>query len=159
MTLSAAEFDRIRSAILNQFAMPINSIHGPDHWVRVELIGVRLVPATGADVGLIQLFSVFHDACRVNEAIDNGHGRRGADLVRRMRGDIPFLDETRFNCLIAACEHHTEGKLSGDPTIGTCWDADRLDLTRIGIRPKAGFLSTAAAKDPAMIDWAVSLCG
>jgi uncharacterized protein len=36
----------------------------------------------------------------------------------------------------------------------TCWDADRLDLGRIGIRPKGTKLCTSAARDPAVIEWA-----
>jgi uncharacterized protein len=33
------------------------------------------------------------------------------------------------------------------PTIGVCWDADRLDLTRVGIMPDPEFFSTAAGKE------------
>ncbi|MGB5446898.1 MAG: hypothetical protein WBM99_15485, partial [Psychromonas sp.] len=47
--------------------------------------------------------------------------------------------------------NHAFHQLSTDPTIGTCWDADRLDLGRYGIYPKAQFLSTEAAKDPDLI--------
>ena len=45
-----------------------------------------------------------------------------------------------------ASNGHTGGGLSKDPTIGTCWDADRLDLPRVGVIPTPDFLSTAAAK-------------
>ena len=40
------------------------------------------------------------------------------------------------------------GEVSADPTIGCCWDADRLELARFGRHPIARFLSTAAALDP-----------
>jgi uncharacterized protein len=59
-----------------------------------------------------------------------------------------------FALLATACAGHTDGLLSVDPTVGTCWDADRLDLGRTGKRPRAEFLSTAAARDPALIAWA-----
>jgi uncharacterized protein len=36
----------------------------------------------------------------------------------------------------------------------TCWDADRLDLGRVGIRPLAERLCTDAARQPAMLQWA-----
>jgi uncharacterized protein len=42
-----------------------------------------------------------------------------------------------------------------DVTVQTCWDADRLDLGRIGIKPEPRFLCTAAAQDPALIEWAL----
>jgi len=36
----------------------------------------------------------------------------------------------------------------GDPdkTIGACWGADRLDLTRVGIEPSRRFMSTELGK-------------
>jgi uncharacterized protein len=39
--------------------------------------------------------------------------------------------------------------LSDDPTIGTCWDADRLDLARegVGIQPRARYMSTEFARE------------
>jgi hypothetical protein len=36
--------------------------------------------------------------------------------------------------------------LDGDITVQTCWDADRLDLPRVGIQPLPQFLCTEAAK-------------
>ena len=40
---------------------------------------------------------------------------------------------------------HTDGTISDDPTIGCCWDADRLDLPRVGMQPDPALLSTEAA--------------
>ena len=42
-----------------------------------------------------------------------------------------------------------DGRVSDDPTIGTCWDADRLDLRRVAIVPKTGLMSTNPAKGSA----------
>ena len=41
------------------------------------------------------------------------------------------------------CPRHRH---SADPTIGACWDADRLNLWRVGVAPARGMLSTAAAR-------------
>ena len=35
----------------------------------------------GANIEVVQLFSVFHDSYRTNEGIDDGHGERGGDLA------------------------------------------------------------------------------
>jgi len=35
--------------------------------------------------------------------------------------------------------------VDADPTVQTCWDADRLDLGRVGIKPAARYLSLEAA--------------
>jgi uncharacterized protein len=41
-------------------------------------------------------------------------------------------------------KHHSDGEVSTDKTIQTCWDADRLDLGRVGIFPSPKFLSQEA---------------
>ena len=42
---------------------------------------------------------------------------------------------------------HTDAEHSDDVTIGTCWDADRLDLGRVGIIPDEAFMSTDFGKE------------
>jgi len=42
--------------------------------------------------------------------------------------------------------HHSDGAVDADPTIQTCWDADRLDLGRVGIKPAAKYLSPVASQ-------------
>jgi uncharacterized protein len=44
--------------------------------------------------------------------------------------------------------------IDADITIQTCWDADRLDLGRVGTTPDPARLCTAAARDPEMLRWA-----
>ena len=57
------------------------------------------------------------------------------------------LNDAQFELLRYACTHHTDGETTTDPTIACCWDADRLDLGRVGIEPEADYLSTAAARE------------
>jgi hypothetical protein len=45
-----------------------------------------------------------------------------------------------------ACEEHTNGGVSSDPTVGVCWDSDCLNLWRVGIRADPYGLSTEAAR-------------
>ena len=103
---------------------------------------------------LVTLFALFHDARRINEDHDPGHGHRGADLARKLRGEFYDLSDDRFDLLVEACSRHTDGRTDGDVTVQTCWDADRLDLGRVGVRPWPERLCTDTAKDPDMIDWA-----
>ena len=37
--------------------------------------------------------------------------------------------------------------MTSDPTVGACWDADRLDLPRVWITPDPALLSTARAHE------------
>lgn len=118
-----------------QFPLVANSLHGPAHWKQVEENGLFLARQTGANKTVIRLFAVFHDSRRQNESIDKGHGSRGAKLAIEMRGIYFDLPDDSFETLLYACSNHTSNKKAPDITIGTCWDADRLDLPRVYIQP------------------------
>ena len=122
----------------------------PGHWLRVLENGRTLAAATpGADPALVELFALLHDSRRLDEDGDRGHGERAAAYVRDSRGEgMLDLGSERVALLAAACARHEMGEVSADPTIGCCWDADRLELARLGRRPIARLLSTAAALDP-----------
>lgn len=129
-------------------------IHGITHWARVLENGLRLAESTGANRTVVTLFAAFHDARRVNDHIDPGHGRRGAALAREMRARWLDLTNEEMDLLDYACAYHTDGLTEADTTVQTCWDADRLDLPRVLITIKPNRLCTAAAKTPALIAWA-----
>ena len=138
--------------ILDAYALPISGYHGVAHWARVLENGQRLAAATGANIEVVTLFALFHDSRRVNEDSDLGHGHRGAKYARSLRGQLIHLDDADFKLLFEACRLHTDGLTDGDATLQTCWDADRLDLGRVGINPDPDQLCTDAARG--LIDWA-----
>ena len=47
-----------------------------------------------------------------------------------------------------------DGFTDADLTVQVCWDADRLDLGRVGIEPIPEKLCTEPARDSKMIAWA-----
>lgn len=131
-----------------QFHGGPHSIHGPAHWRRVLRNGLLLATRTGADPAVVRMFAVFHDSRRVNDMTDPDHGARGALYAAEARGNGWFtLSDEQFGQLREACVGHTDGLHHADPTIGTCWDADRLDLGRCGMIPHAKFMSTAFARE------------
>ena len=155
-----AEFDRIPDPGLwkrveDQFALGRDSYHGPAHWRRVLALGRKLAPHTGADLRVVELFAVFHDSRRANEAVDPGHGARGAELAVAYHGKHFELEPERLEVLLEACRDHTSGGVTDHPTLSVCWDADRLDLWRVGIYPDARYLCTEAARRKETIEWAV----
>jgi len=79
---------------------------------------------------------------------------RGAAFAATLRGTLIHLSDAEFALLHTACADHTKGLLDADITIQTCWDADRLDLGRVGTTPDPARLCTAAARDADMIRWA-----
>ena len=145
---------RIIAAILDGYALPVWGFHGVPHWARVMENGRKLAERTGADVTVVELFALFHDSRRIDDGDDYGHGGRGAELARELRGRVFDLPDDEFELLYRACQFHTGGRKDDSVTVLTCWDADRLDLGRVGITPNPKYLGTNAARDPAMIDWA-----
>ncbi len=141
-------------AVRNQYQLPWRGIHGVSHWARVLENGLRLAEQTGARIEVVSLFALFHDSKRENEGHDPHHGRRGSQLAAAFRGMHFELSDGDFALLKIACDQHTDGLTTGDVTIRTCWDADRLDLGRVGIRPDHRYLCTDPAKDKTMIAWA-----
>ncbi|MBN1284634.1 MAG: hypothetical protein JXB47_04480 [Anaerolineae bacterium] len=116
---------------------------------------MRLAERTGAKVAVVELFAFLHDSKRVSNSRDPEHGARAAAFARSLRGTLITLDAADFELLAYACAYHTAGLTEADVTVQTCWDADRLDLGRCDIIPQPDRLCTGAAKDPAMIQWAV----
>jgi uncharacterized protein len=151
---------RISAALIGEIADRLAvspfGIHGLGHWARVLENGARLAERTGADPYVVQLFAVFHDACRVSDGTDPGHGQRGADLALERCGEWFELEDDDMHRLYEACAYHSDGRTDHpDATVQTCWDADRLDLSRLWITPDPRFLSTSAAKEASMRAWAV----
>ena len=138
--------------ILKEYALPASGIHGIVHWARVLENGLKLADETGADREVVSLFALFHDSRRINERTDPDHGRRGAIYAESWRGRLFDLNDADFELLRQACDLHTDGLLEGDMTLQTCWDADRLDLGRVGITPLPRKLCTPAARR--LIAWA-----
>ena len=135
----------------DRFLIDWHGHHGASHWVRVRRNGLLLAKRTGANALVVELFAFFHDSCRVNEYTDRNHGSRGAELAVILRGKYFDATEAEMALLVCACSGHSDGHLDADITVQTCWDADRLDLGRVGIEPDAKYLCTAAAKDPETI--------
>jgi uncharacterized protein len=124
-------------------------LHGEAHWLAVATTGLDLAAETGADPQIVFAFGLLHDTKRQNDQRDPEHGPRAAMFARELHRDgYLLLDEARLELLCLALELHADGRVSAHPTVGTCWDADRLHLTRLGphVVLDPALLSTAAAR-------------
>jgi len=123
--------------------------HGPGHWQRVAQNGIELANYTeGADVEVVTFFALFHDTMRQNEWSDPEHGKRGFELAQALGVEALLTPAQRHKFGLAVVRHDF-GEVESDPTIGCCWDADRLDLPRVGIVPDERLMSTEAGKSAA----------
>ena len=97
------------------FALDWAGHHGANHWGRVRRHALDIARA------------------------------RGAEYARALQGRFYDLSAKALSQLTHAIRHHSGGEVSTDATIQSCWDADRLDLGRVGITPAAEFLSSEGA--------------
>ena len=122
-------------------------IHGINHWEHVWSNGQEVGWAVDADLEVVEYFAYLHDCQRWSEGTDWFHGPRAAQFAQQNR-ELFDLSGSQFKELISAVAGHTKlqpGCKSGEnPTIATCWDADRLDLPRVGITPDPQYMASEA---------------
>lgn len=131
-----------------QFVMDENSCHGLRHWKEVDLNGEILSLQEGVDPLVVHLFAYLHDCKREEDNGDYEHGDRSAQFVKDIRedGKLDFLTVDQYAKLWTACLFHAKGGVDEDMTIGACFDADRIELIRVGIVPKIELMSTPMGK-------------
>ena len=130
-----------------------HGVHGVPHWSRVWFHGRHLAHAVDVDPAVLAWFAYLHDSRRHNDNRDPEHGSRAADFAVQLRHErvITELDNAVFERLVEAMRLHSDGHTEADAAIRACWDADRLDLWRVGIRPEPRYLCTPhARKAPVM---------
>lgn len=140
---------QLTDRVLATYALELHGLHGPGHWLRVRANGLALAAHTpDADAELVELFALLHDSRREDDGRDRYHGERAADFVRLLQAEGHLqLEADRLALLAEACAGHHHPQVSDHPTIGCCWDADRLELSRLHYEPDPTLLSTGAALD------------
>ena len=129
------------------FRCDLYSVHGIQHWCDVDDSAQLICKETEADLTVVRFFAYLHDSCRFDDGGDLGHGPRAADSLVSLPVELAVLDPEQMSVLDYAIRHHTDGDVSDDPTIGACWDSDRLDLGRVGKIPSAVMMSTKPGRD------------
>lgn len=125
--------------------------HGIDHWDRVYANG-QLLMTSKVNRLVVGLFAYLHDFCREDDGDDLQHGPRAAEFIGTVRDTLlkDVCDED-LHLLKEACRLHTVADRTGNPTIDACFDADRLDLGRVGIVPDPARLATKKGKEIARL--------
>jgi uncharacterized protein len=153
-TQPATDVTLVFQAARERFVLDPEGIHGPSHWQRVRENGLRVAKYSKADRLIVELFAFLHDCCREDDSHDPEHGERAAAFAESLRGTLIHLDDPDFTQLYLAIRNHSFGFTRGTATVLTCWDADRLDLGRVGSRPDPRYLCTEFAKREGTIKWA-----
>lgn len=120
----------------------LGDLHGLNHWRRVHEHGCMLC-VEGVNMNVVSAFAYLHDSARLSDCRDLQHGPRAMDNVMAIRHTIlKNLSDDEIHSLCEACRLHTTTHRTGDITIDTCFDADRLDLDRCGIIPNPECMAT-----------------
>lgn len=120
--------------------------HSTDHWLRVAQNGIILAQVELQDPVFCEIFGLLHDCQRLDDGKDKEHGARAAAYAYEIRDLIPLNKRDKFR-LAYALKFHDEKVHTEDPQVGCCWDADRLDLPRVGVVVDPYYLNTDAAKE------------
>ena len=148
------DFKEVARLAKSRFVLNPKGIHGIAHWQRVQENGLKLAKHNGANKDIVRLFSFLHDCCREDDNSDPEHGPRAAAFTETLRDRQIVADDHIFEKLIVAIRDHTEVINHSDIDIATCWDADRLDIGRVRIKPHRRYLNTNIAKKDWVMNWA-----
>lgn len=151
--MEAGALSGLVGAVLPRAWRRESAIHGDDHWRCVAATGLALASwVAQADRVLVFCFGLLHDTRRLTDGHDPDHGARAAMFTHELRAEgFLALDDARFALLADALVFHSGGLVSEEPSTGICWDADRLHLPRVSIRPRPELLSTRAARGDAAL--------
>lgn len=149
---------------LRQFTYIDSRLHGPAHWVRVHRFGTMLANSLNLserEARCVEVFSFTHDLARIDDGGGNQHAIDGAiHAFKVMDAIFPDLDEAQQQLISAAIRYHSDGLRADEAyyrgfieinewsedvlinTVGCCFDADRLDLLRLGVEPHERYMST-----------------
>ncbi|XOF35194.1 MAG: hypothetical protein ACL93V_07885 [Candidatus Electrothrix sp. YB6] len=133
--------------IKNETTVRPYSLHGYGHWERVAEYARFIAAHEEVNEHILGLFAYFHDCRRLSDGTDPEHGPRAAKYIQTFPKNLLKLEEADIERLMFACRYHTYEVATDDLTIKACWDSDRLDLGRVGIRPDPKRLFTQTAVD------------
>jgi uncharacterized protein len=142
---------QLLDVLREEFRLDWYGIHGVSHWARVRHNGLLLAPKTGANIAVVEYFAFLHDVARKDDYEDPGHGARSANFALGLPHEVLPLDDRQLEGLSEACAGHSDGHTEASVTVMTCWDADRLDLGRVGVVPAPQYLCTASAREESVI--------
>lgn len=134
--------------LLADFRLSHDGPHGARHWFAVLANGYRLArEVPGVDLVVVTWFALLHDCKREHDLDDPLHGERASAYAGDLAdaGDLRIALD-RVQLLRAAIRGHVGRSVTSHPTLGVCWDADRLELPRVGIDVDPFRMSTAPGR-------------
>lgn len=133
----------------------ISFYHGITHWQHVEAFGLLMQEkCPAADKEVIRWFAYLHDSMRGNDEYNTEHGLAAAKFINKIRKTfLKDLSDNQIKLLKLACKYHTVRRKTDNLTVNICFDADRLDLPRVGIKPEVRRMASEVGRELALIPY------
>jgi len=146
------QYQELLNIIKQDFKLNLYGYHGIYHWQRVFLNTQKLAKYYNVQSEVFELFSILHDSKRENEHLDINHGKRASEFVKKLIEEKYIKLNTRDEeQLIYACANHTKPDVTNpfynDIIVQICFDADKMDIGRVGIVPDEKYFLTQYAKE------------
>jgi len=131
-------------------------MHGEPHWRAVAWAGLRIAELRGGlRPDVLVAFGLLHDCRRETDDWDPEHGDRAARVAARSAPLKRLLGAEGRDLVAEACRLHERGMSRPDaPAIGACWDADRVNLVRLGFRLDPRYFTILSREDGSLDDLA-----
>ena len=124
------DINQLQKIILEE--QPIRDTYGFSHGQRVAN-NCNLLATPGANRVVMYLFAFLHDAFRYGGESKIEYGVRSFERLKEMREVLlKNISDDEFNLLQETFRAHSAKMRTGNPTIDTCLDANRLDVIRRG---------------------------
>jgi hypothetical protein len=124
-------------------------MHGERHWRGVAWAGLRIAELRGdLRPEVMVAFGLLHDCRRETDDWDPEHGDRAAHVASRSAPLKRLLGAEGRDLVAEACRLHERGRTCPEtPQIGACWDADRVNLVRLGFRLDPRYFTVLSPDD------------
>ncbi|MDX2470608.1 MAG: hypothetical protein QNL04_08530 [SAR324 cluster bacterium] len=153
--LSQERIEQLIGTVLQNYALHKDGTHGLNHWLRVMYFGVKIAQQRSINMNFVILFALIHDSQRQEGWEDEEHGLRAAESLTNFPWLQDYITHEELEKLFFAIMFHNKGITSKDQLIQTCWDADRLDLPRVGISLDPEYFSQDTWSDQKLMKWAI----
>lgn len=144
-----SDWDRLLAEARDGARLAHEPMHGEPHWRAVAWAGLRIrAHAPGVSPGVLVAFGLLHDCRRETDDWDPEHGDRAALVAARSRPLKRLLGAEGRDLVSEACRLHERGMSRPEAlAIGACWDADRVNLVRLGFRLDPRYFTVLTPED------------
>ena len=97
------------------------------HLYGVSLAATMIAKKRGTDPEIASMAAMLHDLHAYKTGSYDDHAHKGADLARKILGELKLTDEAETDVICSAIYHHDDKLVTDDPMDEILKDADVID--------------------------------